>query len=95
MGRTASGQAAITLAILNIAQAGDEIVAADDLYGGTYNLFKHTFARFGISALWSRRPSDHPTIAQALVVAQGLRNEGDMRARPLAARIEDACRAAL
>ena len=45
---TASGQAAITLALLNIAQAGDEIVAADNLYGGTYNLFKHTFARFGI-----------------------------------------------
>ena len=58
-------------------------------------LYPEAFARFGISALWSRRPSDHPTIAQALIVAQGLRNEGDMRARPLAARIEDACRAAL
>lgn len=34
----ASGQAAITLAILNIAHAGDEIVAASNLYGGTYNL---------------------------------------------------------
>ncbi|MFT3696752.1 MAG: O-acetylhomoserine aminocarboxypropyltransferase/cysteine synthase [Kofleriaceae bacterium] len=45
---TASGQSAITLALLNIAQAGDEIVAADNLYGGTYNLLKHTFARFGI-----------------------------------------------
>ena len=45
---TASGQAAITIALLNIAQAGDEIVSADNLYGGTYNLFKHTFARFGI-----------------------------------------------
>ncbi len=44
----ASGQAAIALALLNIAQAGDEIVAADNLYGGTYNLFRHTFARFGI-----------------------------------------------
>ncbi len=44
----ASGQAAITIALLNIAQAGDEIVSADNLYGGTYNLFKHTFARFGI-----------------------------------------------
>ena len=44
----ASGQAAISLALLNIAQAGDEIVAADNLYGGTYNLFRHTFARFGI-----------------------------------------------
>jgi len=44
----ASGQAAITLALLNIARAGDEIVSTDNLYGGTYNLFRHTFARFGI-----------------------------------------------
>ena len=42
---TASGQAAISLALLNIAQAGDEIVSADNLYGGTYNLFHYTFAR--------------------------------------------------
>lgn len=46
---TASGQAAITLALLNIAQAGDEIVSADNLYGGTYNLFHYTFARLGIT----------------------------------------------
>jgi O-acetylhomoserine (thiol)-lyase len=45
---TASGQAAITLALLNIAQAGDEIVSADNLYGGTYNLFHYTFKRLGI-----------------------------------------------
>ncbi len=45
---TASGSSAIALAILNIAQAGDEIVAADNLYGGTYNLFKNTLPRFGI-----------------------------------------------
>ncbi|MBN1384003.1 MAG: PLP-dependent transferase, partial [Elusimicrobia bacterium] len=44
----ASGQAAETLAILNIAQAGDEIVSADNLYGGTYNLFHYTFKRLGI-----------------------------------------------
>ena len=43
-----SGQSAITLALLNIAQAGDEIVSADNLYGGTYNLFHHTFPRLGI-----------------------------------------------
>ena len=43
-----SGQAASTLAILNIAQAGDEIVSADNLYGGTYNLFHYTFPRLGI-----------------------------------------------
>lgn len=44
----ASGQSAITLSLLNIAQAGDEIVSADNLYGGTYNLFHYTFAKFGI-----------------------------------------------
>ncbi|MFB6467510.1 O-acetylhomoserine aminocarboxypropyltransferase/cysteine synthase family protein [Cytobacillus sp. Hz8] len=45
----ASGMAAITLAILNIAQAGDEIVAASNLYGGTYNLFAVTLPKYGIS----------------------------------------------
>jgi len=44
----ASGQAAETLALLNIAQAGDEIVSADNLYGGTYNLFHYTFHRLGV-----------------------------------------------
>ncbi|HOW58255.1 MAG TPA: homocysteine synthase [Candidatus Omnitrophota bacterium] len=43
-----SGQSAITLALLNIAQAGDEIVSADNLYGGTYNLLNHTFPKLGI-----------------------------------------------
>lgn len=46
---TASGQSAITLALLNIAKAGDEIVSADNLYGGTYNLFHYTFPRLGIT----------------------------------------------
>jgi O-acetylhomoserine (thiol)-lyase len=44
----ASGQAAITLALLNIARAGDEIISADNLYGGTYNLFHYTFPRLGL-----------------------------------------------
>ncbi|MBE3142522.1 MAG: O-acetylhomoserine aminocarboxypropyltransferase/cysteine synthase [Planctomycetes bacterium] len=44
----ASGQSAITLALLNIARAGDEVVSADNLYGGTYNLFHYTFPRLGI-----------------------------------------------
>lgn len=44
----ASGSAAITYAILNIAEAGDEIVAASTLYGGTYNLFAQTLPRLGI-----------------------------------------------
>lgn len=44
-----SGQSAITLALLNIARAGDEIVSADNLYGGTYTLFHYTFPRLGIT----------------------------------------------
>jgi len=44
----ASGQAAITLALTNIASAGDEIISTDSLYGGTYNLFHYTFAKLGI-----------------------------------------------
>lgn len=44
---TASGSAAITYAILNIASAGDEIVSASTLYGGTYNLFADTFKPLG------------------------------------------------
>ncbi|MEH7097099.1 O-acetylhomoserine aminocarboxypropyltransferase/cysteine synthase family protein [Neobacillus vireti] len=45
----ASGMAAITLAILNIAEAGDEIVAASNLYGGTYNLLAVTLPKYGIN----------------------------------------------
>jgi O-acetylhomoserine (thiol)-lyase len=42
-----SGQAAITYAILNITRPGDEIVSADNLYGGTYELFHYTLPKFG------------------------------------------------
>lgn len=44
-----SGQAAITYAILNIAGSGDEIVSSSTLYGGTYNLFAHSFPKLGIN----------------------------------------------
>jgi O-acetylhomoserine (thiol)-lyase len=44
----ASGQAAITYALLTIAEAGDNIVSASTLYGGTYNLFAHTLPQLGI-----------------------------------------------
>ncbi|MGC9066653.1 MAG: O-acetylhomoserine aminocarboxypropyltransferase/cysteine synthase family protein [Candidatus Ratteibacteria bacterium] len=53
----ASGQAAITLAICNIAQSGDEIASADNLYGGTYNLFHYTLPKFGIRVRFF--PSDN------------------------------------
>lgn len=46
---TSSGMAAIALAVMNIASAGDEIVAASSLYGGTYNLFSTTLPRYGIT----------------------------------------------
>jgi O-acetylhomoserine (thiol)-lyase len=44
----ASGQAAVTYAVLTIAEAGDNIVASSALYGGTYNLFAHTLPQYGI-----------------------------------------------
>ena len=44
----ASGSAAVTYAIFTIAEAGDNIVSASALYGGTYNLFAHTLPQFGI-----------------------------------------------
>ena len=44
----ASGQAAITYSILTLAEAGDNIVSASTLYGGTYNLFAHTLPQYGI-----------------------------------------------
>jgi len=50
----ASGQSAITVALLNLAQAGDEIVSADNLYGGTYNLFHYTFPRLGVHVKFFR-----------------------------------------
>ena len=61
----ASGQAATSLAILNIAKAGDEIVAADNLYGGTYNLFHYTLPRFGVKVNFVRS-NDLGAIANAI-----------------------------
>jgi O-acetylhomoserine (thiol)-lyase len=54
----ASGQAASTLAILNLAQAGDQIVASPSLYGGTQNLFAHTLPRLGIEVAFVADPDD-------------------------------------
>ena len=55
----ASGQAAITYAIQTIAEAGDNIISASTLYGGTYNLFAHTLPQYGISVRFAdyRAPS--------------------------------------
>ena len=46
----ASGAAAISYTIQNLAQAGDHIVAAKNIYGGTYNLLAHTLPDYGISS---------------------------------------------
>jgi hypothetical protein len=62
---------------------------------GVVLLYRKAFHDYGAQALWSRTPSERPTIAQALVVAESLRREGDMNTRPLAVEIEEACRAAL
>ena len=72
-------------------ELGSGRMAPDEVMG----LYHQAFQEFGTQSLWSRRPSANPTIAQALVVADGLRREGNQTTRALAARIEEACRAAL
>jgi O-acetylhomoserine (thiol)-lyase len=64
----ASGQAAITLATLNITQAGQNIVASSYLYGGTYNLFHYTFPKFGIEVKFVN--SGDPAAVAAAIDAQ-------------------------
>ena len=54
----ASGQAAITYAILNIAGAGDHVVASPSVYGGTYNLLKYTLADLGIETTFVENPDN-------------------------------------
>ena len=54
----ASGQAAETIAILNIAEAGDHIVASSTIYGGTYNLFKYTLPKLGITTTFVEDQDD-------------------------------------
>jgi O-acetylhomoserine (thiol)-lyase len=51
-----SGQAAETLALLNIAEVGDHIVSSPSLYGGTYNLFHYTFKKLGIEVTFVDDP---------------------------------------
>ncbi len=54
----ASGQSAEMVAVLNIAGSGDHIVSAAGIYGGTYNLFAHTFAKLGIDTTFIRDQDD-------------------------------------
>jgi len=62
-----SGMAAVTYAIQTIAQAGDNIVSVAKLYGGTYNLFAHTFPRQGITVKFA--PHDDVAALEALIDA--------------------------
>ncbi|WP_201319582.1 O-acetylhomoserine aminocarboxypropyltransferase/cysteine synthase family protein, partial [Burkholderia sp. E168m30] len=63
----ASGQAAVTYAIQTIAEAGDNIVSASSLYGGTYNLFAHTLPQYGITTRFAdpRDPSSFEPLIDA------------------------------
>ena len=54
----ASGSAATTFAILNVAEAGDHIVSSPSLYGGTYNLFHYTLPKFGVEVTFVENPDD-------------------------------------
>ena len=62
----ASGSAATTYAVLNVAEAGDHIVSSPSLYGGTYNLFHYTLPKFGIEVTFVENPDD-PASWQAAV----------------------------
>jgi O-acetylhomoserine (thiol)-lyase len=62
----ASGQAASTFAVLNIAQAGDHIVSSSSIYGGTYNLFKYTLAKLGIETTFVEDQDDAAEWARAV-----------------------------
>ena len=85
----ASGQAAITYAILTIAEQGDNIVSASTLYGGTYNLFAHTLPQLGIEVRFAD-PADPASFARLIdgrtkaVYAETIGNPGgnvvDLRA---------------
>ena len=54
----ASGSAATTYSVLNVAEAGDHIVSSPSLYGGTYNLFHYTLPKFGIEVTFVEDPDD-------------------------------------
>ncbi|MBF0098577.1 MAG: hypothetical protein HQM04_17395 [Magnetococcales bacterium] len=62
---------------------------------GVASLYHQAFKQFGSQSLWSRKPSERPTIAQALIISDCLRHEGNLASRAFAVQMEDACRAAL
>jgi O-acetylhomoserine (thiol)-lyase len=62
----ASGSAAVTYAVLNIADSGDHIVSSSSIYGGTYNLFKYTLAKLGIEVTFVENQDDEAEWAAAV-----------------------------
>lgn len=62
----ASGQAAATFAVLNIAESGDHIVSSSSIYGGTYNLFKYTLAKLGVEVTFVENQDDADEWARAV-----------------------------
>jgi len=62
----ASGSAATTFAVLNVAEAGDHIVSSPSLYGGTYNLFHYTLPKFGIEVSFVENPDDPESWKKAI-----------------------------
>lgn len=62
----ASGQAATTFSILNLAGAGDHVVVSASLYGGTQNLFKHTLAKIGVTTTFVQDPDNLDEWAEAV-----------------------------
>jgi hypothetical protein len=68
----------------------DEALAEDSV-----THYRRAFEEFGASALWSSRPVQDPTPADALTITRSLPVEGNLESRRLAERIERACRAAV
>ena len=62
----ASGSAATTFAVLNVAEAGDHIVSSPSLYGGTYNLFHYTLPKFGVEVTFVENPEDPESWKKAI-----------------------------
>jgi O-acetylhomoserine (thiol)-lyase len=94
----ASGQAAVTYSVLNVARAGDNIVALSTLYGGTYNLFAHTLPQYGVEVRFvdPDRPEElaqHVDQQTKLVFAETIGNPAlnvvDIRAWADAAHAQD------
>ena len=67
---------------------------SDDRIREIEALYRQAFREFGAIALWNLRPTETPTVADALAITRALRTHGTMDGRQLAERIEELCRAA-